>query len=210
MKWLCICSILLSCTTNKHIIEKISGTYQSADNYNINSSIEILPDKTFKYQWFADMAQGYTTGKWHYKKGYIILNSYKQPNNQNTDEYEVLEELAKKEKAVTIKVVDSYNNPIPFVDCKLITHDNKEQVGITTRNGICHFENLYAIKKIILASIGFKTVEYAPKDSINYIKVLMKEENKNYVFFINKKLKVKKNKLIIKKDGEKQIYQKLK
>jgi hypothetical protein len=213
MKWLLTILLggLISCMVSKQVSEEnLTGKYQYIGEYGISSSIEILPDKTFKYQWSAGMNSGTSMGKWQYKKGFIILNSEKQPSSQNTDTYEVLQELSKQEKTVTIKVVDSEKQPVPFVNCLLNTSKG-EKKGVTTEKGICSFETAGTIDKITLAYVGFKTAEYTPKETANYFEILLRKENENYEFFTNDKWEVKKDKLImLNKKGKNQIYHKLK
>ena len=202
---------LISCMVIKQIPEEnLVGEYQYTGKYGINSSIEILQNKTFKYQWTAGLNGGTSLGKWRYDNGFIILNSEKQLSQHITATYEIIQELSREEKVVEIKVIDDGKQPVPFVDC-LVSASNGDKKAVTTEQGICRFEVNGIINKITLACIGFKTAEYEPKEKANYFEIVLRKESENYEFFTNEKWEVKKGKLImLNKDGKKQVYLKIK
>lgn len=185
------------------------GKYLYIGEYGISSNIELLPNQTYKYEWSAGLITGVSLGQWKFENGFVILNSEKQPSKQITESNEIIQELVKSENIVTIKVVDDENKPVPFVNC-LLNLSNSNEKDITNENGICKFETIEAIEKIVLSYIGFKTVEYNPNAASNYFVIQLRKTHENYEFFTNEKWKLKGNELIrTNKKGEQTSYKKI-
>lgn len=189
--------------------ERFIGKYHFTGEYGFYSSIEIFPNQTFKYKWSVGLVSGMSSGNWKFEKGFIILNSQKQPSKQITDSYEVVQELAKSNNSVVIKVIDIESQPVPFVNCA-IKFLNRLEKSVTNENGECVFEMNEIIEKISLHKIGYRMVEYVPDFNSNYFIIQLRETNENYEFFTNEKWKVKVNELIyFSKNGKQTVYKKV-
>jgi len=205
------CTLLTSCLSCKGIKkDKIVGKYIGIEEYGIGANIELFSDNTFKYDWYAGLTMGTTFGQWKDENGFLLLNSEKQPSRLITDSYEIIQELKKEAKTITLKVVDNENQPIPFVNC-LITTSKGEEKAISSEKGLCEFESNALLENIVLTSIGYKTVEYKPIKVSNDLIIQLRASHESYQFFTNEKWEVKKNKLkYLNKVGDGFVYHKVK
>jgi len=207
-----LCStLLISCLSIREIKkDNIIGKYIGIEEYSIGANIELFADNTFKYDWYAGLTSGSTFGQWNDENGFLLLNSEKQPNQLNTDTYEIIQELKNEANAITIKVVDNENQPIPFINC-IITTSKGEEKAVSSEKGLCEFVSNALLEKIELFSIGFKNVEYKPINASNDLIIQLRASNENYQFFTNEKWEIKKNKLIyLNKVGHSYVYNKVK
>lgn len=165
-----------------------SGKYVSAYFHPNEKSLILLPESTYKYDWYRFYGVGLiddtvsNSGKWKNVGDTLFLNSFIKPDNYNL--YIVKELIDKKSDSLTIILRTDENIPFFMISPTAIRINNFYYQ--TPRNIISEAKfvlNKSTINFIILAGAGNHYPIYYPKNS-----------KSNYFEFIIKEIKDKKDK----------------
>ena len=122
---------------NIKIIDSLPGGYIydiGGDTYT--STLGLNKDSTFEFYTFGCFTDESTYGKWNVKGNTVYLNSDSVLKN-----YIVVEGLGQKYNANQLdyifEIVDSNNNPLPNVECTLVSFDSSLSTSYSDDKGIC-------------------------------------------------------------------------
>lgn len=178
----------------------ISGKYYyGLDPFTGSGVIHLKADGSFVFDYSVHLLNAKATGKWRIEDGFLVLNSDKQPDDE---EFKYQPHVEEKEvpgsASVTIKVVDDTHLPLPGAKCS-ISAQQKVLSDFSDDAGICSFEGVTAISSLMIELSGYRTIEYVPHSGkSNAFEVTLEIEWQNdQFFFTNDKWKIGDEKMIL-------------
>ncbi len=188
--------LFTNCSSTKDINPTaIIGDYQRKFKYNGGPTLSLKADRTFEYYWQQGLIGGTTTGKWNLEKNILILHSDRQPNDEV--DYRIIEMPRTVSDSFEIKVVDGKNQEVlPYANCALL----KDSIFIagepTDDLGQCELPSSSEANYISIQYISYKQATIPIKDLPSYSFIVeMIDALEGYVYFTQKRLKVKGNRL---------------
>lgn len=193
----------MSCSLSKNISEKeLTGTYQWSGIYGVGATIELKKDGVFEYNWVAGLTSGTTKGKWTCEARTIKLNSDLQPGINSTPDFEIIKTEKGNTGTLTLKVLNTDNNPLLLALCYLQRNDSITASANTGTDGMAQLPKADS-DSLIIKFVGYKTAYLKYDPAVSYYEIKMIEMPSHYVYFTNKELIFKNNRMYdtsIKKD----------
>ena len=185
----------MSCSTTKNLTEnKLIGTYHWTGIYGVGTSIELKKDGVFEYNWVTGLINGTTIGTWTVEGKKIKLNSDLQPDTDLNKDFEIIRIEKRDTSLLTLKVLDSNDNPVYFANC-FLEHNNKViKSSSTDLNGFTKLNKIDS-DSLTIQFVGYKTVKIKYDKTVSHYEIKMKEINDYYEYFTDKVLIFKNDRL---------------
>lgn len=168
-------------------IEKsgVVGKYQYHGIYGISSNLELKEDNTFIYKWQTGLIGGTTKGNWRLIGKKLILNSDKQPAEE--EDFIIREKNPTSKNQFEIQVIDEKEKYELIAASCLLMNDTTFVNGKSTDvNGNCILPFNKNSNKLKFSYVGYRPVEI-PISQIKSNSFIseMKEEQDYYRYFTN-------------------------
>ena len=174
--------VLLSACKSQQVV----GEYKDSQNLIVHH-LEILNDSSFVYLVEGDLSNSETKGKWNYKEGKLYLSSFKEYMP-----YQVEESSDGIDRVlITLKDMDDFVIPGNYV-CL----NQSSEKHFVSDEGVITITPYQEIKAINIFSLkgAFKYDVINTKS--NRFNISYDSGNSSYLYFLNEKFKVSRNKLL--------------
>jgi hypothetical protein len=187
--------ILISCSTTKNLKEdKLLGTYHWNGIYGVGASIQLKKDGVFEYNWVTGLVNGTTIGTWTLERRKIKLNSEFQPYTDLKKDFEIIKTEQSDTSLLTLKVLDTNDNPIYFANCFLAQNNKVIESSTTDFNGFAKLNKMDS-DSLTIQFVGYKTVKIKYDKTVSHYEIQMKEVTDYYEYFTDKVFILKNDRL---------------
>ena len=215
----CIIILTSACSTSKQIItvEEICGKYywRTTFVYDVFADIQLNPDNTFEYNWTEGMLNGTTVGTWELNKNILVLNSEKQPEEQEKREktFNLISHPSTNEDSLRIEAIDiESKESVPFVSCNLNYNSKVLERIMANEFGVCKLSKFKQADKLSIKHVGYEDAEI-PLSQLTgnsyTVELALGSDCCYYKYFTNRKWKIKGNRIYdskIKRDKYNEKY----
>lgn len=185
-KFLILIILFFSCKSVKIEKAEVVGKYQYHGFYGVASNIELKEDNTFIYNWQTGLIWGATEGNWRLIGNKLILNSDKQPVEE--EDFVVKERNRINGNQFEIQVIEEEGKYELIAASCILMNDTTLLNGISANdNGNCVLPFDKRANKLKISYVGFRPVEI-PISMLksNSLIIEMKEENDYFEYFTNR------------------------
>jgi hypothetical protein len=169
----------------------VVGEYEFKDNSSIYSSIELKPDSTFYLRYEGGLLTSMSEGVCCVEKRQVVLNSFRKSHKSG---FEIIENVNLPKDSIFLKVVDLYDNNLPFTKLSLVKGDSVIVL-------ILGFDSEFKFLKkdcdsILIRSMFFPEIKIVVGDLVNNNLLLKFDQGMvRYEYLLDEKWLIKKNRL---------------
>ena len=166
------------------------GTWKYYVGY-FECTLILNSDGSYEYSRIGDLNRLRSEGKWEHKKRGLVLNS----NKQKPDKARVISLRNDSIIGLRLFIHDIHGEPIVMPAIRIVNNIQTFDTLMTNNQGMFELPKINHVSTVEVSSIGFRKVSWKGNLNQSCLEFVMVPETDDYIYQINEKWKVKKDKL---------------